>query len=297
MTLFPRRASLALLGGALALPATLRAAPAAPLGVIAAENFYGDIARTLGGGMVNVRSILEDPNQDPHLFEASPSVAAALAKADIAIENGVGYDPWMGRLLAASPAAGREVIDVGALIGAKEGDNPHIWYDPRTARRLAAAFSAAVAEKRPEARDGIDRRHQAFESGLDRLESEIAALRAKVAGMTVTATEPVLGHLFARLGLEVRNERFQWAVMNDTEPSAADVAAFEDDLRNHRVRLLVYNAQASEPIAARMRDIARAAGIPVVAAYETEPPKTSYLEWIGNTITALRRALLGDDRR
>ncbi len=299
MTALSRRQSLALLPGVLLAIQASRATPvlaATPLNVVAAENFYGDIAATLGGPLVSVTSILSDPNQDPHLFEASPSVATALAKADLAIENGVGYDPWMARLLAASQAPTRRVIDVGALVGAKEGDNPHIWYDPRTARRLAETLREAFSGSRPEARADLDARAGRFTAGLDRLEARIAALRPKVAGMPVTATEPVLGHLFARLGLEVRNERFQWAVMNDTEPSAADVAAFEDDLRHHRVRLLVYNAQATEPIAARMRDIAREAGIPVVGAYETEPPKTSYLDWIGTTLAALQKALLGEGK-
>jgi zinc/manganese transport system substrate-binding protein len=299
MTALSRRQSLALLPGVLLVILASRTTPALaapPLNVVAAENFYADIAATLGGPLVSVTSILSDPNQDPHLFEASPSVATALAKADLAIENGVGYDPWMARLLAASQAPTRRVIDVGALVGAKEGDNPHIWYDPRTARRLAEILREAFSGSRPEARADIDARAGRFTAGLDRLEARIAALRPKVAGMPVTATEPVLGHLFARLGLEVRNERFQWAVMNDTEPSAADVAAFEDDLRHHRVRLLVYNAQATEPIAARMRDIAREAGIPVVGAYETEPPKTSYLDWIGTTLAALQKALLGEGK-
>lgn len=289
------RRTLLLSASAALAPAALHAA-LPPLGVVAAENFYGDIARTIGGEAVIVQSILEDPNQDPHLFEASPSVAAALAKADLAIENGVGYDPWMARLLAAAPSSSREVIDVGALIGSKEGDNPHIWYDPRTARRLAAALSEAIVQKRPAARPGVEERRRTFEAGLDRLERDIAALRAQVAGQPVTATEPVLGHLFARLGLVVRNEKFQWAVMNDTEPTAADVAAFEADLRNHRVRLLVYNAQATEPIAARMRDIAQSAGIPVIGVYETEPPHTSYLRWIGDTLAALGKALTGEHR-
>ena len=52
------------------------------------------------------------------------------------------------------------------------------------------------------------------------------------AGTPVTATEPVFGYMAAALGLTMLNQRFQLAVMNDTEPSARDVAAFEHDLRD-----------------------------------------------------------------
>ena len=94
-----------------------------------------------------------------------------------------------------------------------------------------------------------------------------------------------------RLGMPVRNARFQWAVMNGTEPAASDVAAFEDDLRARRVRLLVFNSQASSPVAARMERLARAAGIPVVGATETEPPNTSYQAWMANELDAVDRAV------
>ncbi|MBV9117912.1 MAG: hypothetical protein JOY63_11190 [Acetobacteraceae bacterium] len=79
--------------------------------------------------------------------------------------------------------------------------------------------------------------------------------------------------------------------MNDTEPSASDVAAFEDDLKTHRVKLLVYNSQATDPTAARMEKIAKAAGVPVVGATETEPPGTSYQAWIAGALDALDRTL------
>ena len=95
--------SLALVVAALA-GLTLPAAAAAPLRVVAAENVYGDLAREIGGARVAVVSILQNPDQDPHLFEASPQTARAVADADVVIANGAGYDAWMSKLLAASPS-------------------------------------------------------------------------------------------------------------------------------------------------------------------------------------------------
>src|SRR5450759_323707 len=107
-----------------------QAAPAADgkLGVVAAENFYGDIARQVGGDRVVVVSILNNPDQDPHLFETTPGIVRQIANAQIAVLNGANYDPWMEKLLSAAPRAGRLVINAAALTRHKGGDNPHVWY-------------------------------------------------------------------------------------------------------------------------------------------------------------------------
>ena len=266
------------------------AAVAAPIGVVAAENFYGDVARQIGGDAVSVTSILENPNQDPHLFEASPSVARAVAGAKIVVYSGIDYDPWMEKLLAASPAPGRDTIVVASLIGRKSGDNPHIWYDPATMRRFAAHFAAALTAVDPAHKAEFAANLARFDASLAPIEAKIAALRARLAGTPVAATEPVFGEMFARLGMVVRDMPFQMAVMNDTEPAAKDVAAFENDLRQHRVRLMVYNAQASDPAAGKMEKIAHDSGIPVVGASETEPPGTDYQRWMAGELDAVDHA-------
>jgi zinc/manganese transport system substrate-binding protein len=79
--------------------------------------------------------------------------------------------------------------------------------------------------------------------------------------------------------------------MNGTEPAASDVAGFETDLRTHAVKLLVYNAQASDPIALRMERLAKASGVPVVGAAETEPPGKSYQGWMMGELDDMAKAL------
>ena len=66
------------------------------------------------------------------------------------------------------------------------------------------------------------------------------------------------------LGLKVRNERFQMAVMNDTEPSAHEIAAFEDDLKEHKVKLLLYNKQTRTKLTQGMLDLAHRSNVAVV---------------------------------
>ena len=70
-------------------------AAAGRIAVVAAENFYGDIAAQIGGSQVAVISILNNPTQDPHLFETTPSVVRQIAGAQIVILNGANYDTWL----------------------------------------------------------------------------------------------------------------------------------------------------------------------------------------------------------
>ncbi len=279
------------LAAAVLLLALVPAWAEGPINVVAAENFYGDIAQQIGGPEVAVTSILSNPDQDPHLFEASPSAARAVSAAAVVIYNGIGYDPWIEQLLRSISSRDRRAIAVAALVGRKSGDNPHIWYDPQTMRALAKAVAGVLQAVDPAHRAAYQDRLGQFQRSLAPVEAKIAALRARLSGTPVTATEPVFGYMLAALGLEVRNERFQLAVMNNTEPSASAVAAFENDLRNRQVRLLVYNGQATDPLAQRMLQLATASHIPVVAVTETEPPGKNYQAWMLSELDAVDRAL------
>jgi zinc/manganese transport system substrate-binding protein len=270
-------------------PSAGRAAPV--ISIVAAENFYGDVAQQIGGPAVKVDSILSNPDEDPHLFEASPSVAKNISAAQIVVYSGIDYDPWMEKLLGAARKADRKVIDVAQLLGKKPGDNPHIWYDPAT----MIAFAKALADDL----SAIDAMHQAdyqtrltqFEDSLQPIQAKIATLRTRLHGTPVTATEPVFGYMFDALGMTVRNMSFQMAVMNDTEPSASDVAAFESDIKTHKVRLLIYNSQATDPIAQRMEKLAKASHVAIVGATETEPSGKKYQAWMSSELDAVDRAL------
>jgi zinc/manganese transport system substrate-binding protein len=263
------------------------------LAVVAAENFYGDIARQIGGDQVAVVSIMNNPDQDPHLFETTPGIVRQIADTQIAIVNGANYDPWMEKLLAAAPKASRIVISAAQLTGKKPGDNPHLWYDPATmpvvAKAIAAAFTKADAAH---ASDYAARLATTLAS-LERVGQRAAQIKAKHKGEAVTATEPVFGPMANALALTMRNQRFALAMMNDTEPSARDVAAFENDLKDRKVKVLLYNSQVSGKLTQRLLDIAKLAKVPVVGVTETQPANVSFQDWMLGQLDALDKALTG----
>ncbi len=280
---------------ALALVAVLTPVNAADrkIALVAAENFYGDVSQQIGGDRVSVVSILRNPDQDPHLFEVSPTIIREVAAAQIVVYNGADYDSWIENLLKVTPRAGRVAIAAADLVNRKAGDNPHLWYDPSTIPLVANALAAAFIAADPVHKDDYTARLKTFIASLGPLNEKIAALRAKYAGVAVTATEPVFGYLADALNLQMRNVRLQLAIMNDTEPSARDVAAFERDLKTHKVRAVFYNKQASSNIAQHLLDVARASNIPIVGVTETEPPGMSYQDWMLMQLDEVRRALAG----
>jgi zinc/manganese transport system substrate-binding protein len=283
---FPLTSTL-LLGATLALSV----ARADPIKVVAAEKVYGDLAQQIGGPGVAVTSILTNPNQDPHDFEPSASTARQIADAKVVIYNGAHYDPWVTKLLSASRAPSRKVIEVARLVNKRAGDDPHVWYDPRAISALGKALADTLSKLDPSRRAEYAERHAAFESSLQPLVDRIAELRKRHAGSPVTATEPVFGYMADALGLKMRNGRFQLAVMNETEPSAKDIAAFEKSLRTRAVKVLIYNSQTSSALAERMRTIAADAGVPVVDVTEMQPHGMTYQQWMLSQLDALGRAL------
>jgi zinc/manganese transport system substrate-binding protein len=266
-------------------------AEAQSLAVVAAENFYGDVVRQLGGANVAVTSILNNPDQDPHLFEASISTARALAAAKLVVYNGIGYDPWMDALLAAHKAPDRKVVVVASLLQRKAGDNPHLWYDPATMPMLASAVSTALIAADPAHRADYEQRRDQFVASLTPLADKIASLRRRYGNSVVAATEPVFGYMADALGFTMRHRAFQIAVMNDTEPSAGEIASFEKDLKTRAVKILFYNNQTSGDLTARLQTLAQASHVPIVGITETEPPNITYQDWMMRQLGEVEHAL------
>jgi zinc/manganese transport system substrate-binding protein len=183
------------------------------------------------------------------------------------------------------------VIVAASLAGLAPGADPHIWYDPAVMSAVAQAITRDLVAADPQDEAGFEHRLEDFRRTLEPARDAIRRFRATHAGIAVTATEPVFAYMLAALGVDVRNRRFQIDVMNGTEPSAADVAAFETSLRSHQVRLLIYNSQVTDALTERMRGVAEASGIPVLGVPETEPAGTDYQHWIGTELRLVSDAL------
>lgn len=259
--------------------------------VVAAENFYGDLAHQIGGSHVTVTSILANPNDDPHLFETSPSTARTIADAKIIIYNGADYDPWMDKLLSASTKTERTTIVAADLVGKKSGDNPHLWYYPATLPAVAKSLADELSKRDPANAADYEANLKQFQASLAAVEKEIETVKKTYGGTQVTATEPVFGYMAEALGFKMLNYDFQVTVMNNAEPSPTQVAAFENSLKDGSAKILFYNSQVTDEATMRLLDLAKQNKVTVIGVTETEPEGQTIQSWFGGQIDSVQKAL------
>ena len=262
-----------------------------PIKIVAAENFYGEIAKQIGGSYVSVTSIMNNPNQDPHLFSTSANTAVSVAEADLIIYNGLDYDPWIINLIKANANQNKPIIVVADLVGKKTGDNPHIWYDPHTMLVFSDKLSEILGQLNPGKIDYFQLQLKKFNEDYKVLLKKIDQIKQRYQNTPVIATEPVFNYMANSLGLKMNGMNFQLSIMNDTEPSISDIKDFENNLTAHTVKVLIYNNQVINPMTERMQKLATKENIQVVGVSETEPSGENYLTWMLNELGALEKSL------
>ena len=261
--------------------------------VVAAENSWGSLAAQLGGDHARVRSIISNPDTDPHDYEATPADGRAVASARYLVHNGLGYDSWAAKLAAANPSSSRRVLDVGALVGKKEGDNPHRWYFPGDVEKVITSITSDYTRLDPADAAYFDRQHAQFEAeGLKRYKDLLAQIKRRYAGTPVGASESIFEGIAEATGLELRTPKsFLDAISEGTDPTAQDKATVDRQLAQKQVKVLVYNSQNATPDVKSLVDQAQAHGIPVTTVTETPPVGTQFQDWQAEQLQSLADAL------
>jgi zinc/manganese transport system substrate-binding protein len=287
---------LALLAGGCGMGVSSAASGPAPgeLPAVAAENFWGSIAAQLGGGKVAVRSIIVDPNTDPHSYDPTAADAVTLARAKLAIVNGIGYDRWAAQLLAADAGSSPVLLNVGELLGLREGDNPHQWYSPASVQRVVDRITGDYERLDPKDAAYFAARRSWFEKrGLARYHALITTIRRRFAGVPVGYSESLFRPLGQALGLDLLTPySFAKAIAEGSEVSAEDKQTVDAQVRRHQIKVWVYNSQNATPDVQRVNELARAAHIPIATITETlAPAADSFEQWQVAQLTGLLQAL------
>lgn len=272
--------------------ATSPSSSAGKIQVVAAENFYGEVAQAVGGDRVEVTSILTNPNTDPHGYEPTPNDTEAVQHAQVVVYNGVGYDGWMEKLLGAdSEANTKSVIKVAEdLQGKKTGDNEHVWYDPTTMSKLATSLADKLAKIDPSHAKAYHQRAKAYIASLSPLTEKVQKLKQSSA-TPIDVSEPIFDYMAKSLNLKINDVKFAKAIDEGTDPAPTDVAALQNDLKGKKVKLFVYNAQNSSPIVDNMVKLAKSSGVPIVQVTETEPKGKNYLQWMMDQLDEIGKSL------
>jgi zinc/manganese transport system substrate-binding protein len=264
---------------------------------IGAENEYANVLSQIGGRYVDVSSILNNPNTDPHTFESSASVANEVGAAQLIVQNGVGYDTFMNTIEQASPNASRKVIVAQDVLGLPtDTQNPHLWYSPRTMRAVAQVMVADLSELQPSHREYFEANLTTFVASLQPWFNAIAAFKVKYAGTKVAVTEPVADYMLQAMGMDIVTPWvFQADIMNGSPPAPEDISLEDGFFTSHEARLFCYNQQVVDSTTNAIRETALGAGVPVVGVYETMPtPGYDYQTWMLAELHAITAALTHD---
>jgi zinc/manganese transport system substrate-binding protein len=271
--------------------------PAGVLYVAVAENFWGSIVEQIAGPDAHVTSIISNPNADPHDYEPTAADARTIASAQYVIENGIGYDAWVDKLVHVSPN-GQTVLNVGDLVGLDAGSNPHQWYSPDVVRRFVTRVSADLArlDPQPSHRAAYALRRQAFETdGLREYDRLLAEIKRRFAGTPIGATESIVAPWAEAAGLDlVTPERFVDAIAEGNEPTRSDKATVDEQIADRKIKVLVYNRQNATPDVQRLVDAAKREHIPVTSVTETLVPEhATFQAWQVRELRSLLDALAG----
>jgi zinc/manganese transport system substrate-binding protein len=263
------------------------------INAVGAENEYANVLGQIGGRYVRVSAVLDNPNTDPHTFEASPKVAQEVSSAQLIVQNGLGYDSWMNKIEAASPNPKRRVITVQHVLGLPDSTpNPHLWYDPATMPAVAKAMAADLSVLQPAHKGYFQARLAAFTRSLAPWRDAIAHFRATYPGATAATMEPVADYLLSAMGIKnLTPFSFQADIMNGTDPAPQDIALENSLFTQHKARLFAYNQQVTDALTSSLRDNALKAGVPVVGVYETMPAGYTYQSWMLAEVSAIEKAV------
>jgi zinc/manganese transport system substrate-binding protein len=263
-----------------------------PITLVASVNQWGALAHEIGGQDVQVTSIIDSVAVDAHDFEPKTSDIAKLEKADVTLTNGLGYDEWSTKTLEHSNA---NAIDINAaeVVGAKDGDNPHLWFSAEVRTKVAKQIESALAKQRPEKAKVFEKRLETWMNTERQLERRFGRISSDHAGTSYAATEAVVYYVLKDMGFKDETPQgFMRAVASEGEPAPADLKAFRTVLMDRKVAMLINNEQEADGTTKALVKLAGRSGVPVVGVTEQKPEGEATLNgWIGTLVDRIERAL------
>lgn len=264
----------------------------AKIKIVAAENFYGEVAIAVGGDQVEVTSILNNPETDPHDFEPTPEASKAVHDAKVIIYNGIGYDEWMKKLVDASgDTANKTLIAVGSdVAGKKEGDNEHVWYNPETMPGYAKLLADKLGKLDPAHSDQYKKQADTYIASLTGFTNLVKELN-QASPLPIAVSEPVFDYMANALNLNVTDKKFEMAAEEETDPAPADVAQLQNDIKEKKIKMFINNIQASSTTVKNMVDLAKKSELPVIEVTETLPAGKNYSQWMIDQLNQIKAVL------
>lgn len=263
------------------------------LKITATTDFYGEVAKAVAGSKGDVTSIITNPNIDPHDYQASTKIAKETVGSKIVIANGIGYDGWMNNLVQDSSKV--DYIKVGEdLMNKKNGDNPHIWYNPATMPKLANTIAAKLGKIQPKDKAYFKKNAEKYVTSLRPIKSKIAQLKQVAAtkrDKEVYVSEPVFDYALEATGFKVGDPQFENDTEKGVDPSPQTIRTMQNGIKKHKVAFFVYNKQVDSKTVNNLVALAKKNHVPVLPVTETLPANQTYVSWMDSQYSQLIKIL------
>lgn len=247
------------------------------LHVVASVDFYGEVAQQVLGKHGTVTSVINDPNIDPHDYEPTTQIGKTVAKADVLIANGAGYDAWMTKLAKAQPDT--PMVTAAKVVGVKNGENEHIWYKPQAMKLMANALAKQFGQLDSQHKAAYQRNAKRYIASLKPLDQDIAKLKTLSRGQSAIVSEPVFNNALTAIGITVADQHFAQAIEEGSDPTPADIRKNAKLLKQHQVAFVVINKQVQSKVVSNLVQQAKDNDVPILKVTETMPRKQTYLQW------------------
>lgn len=246
------------------------------ISVVTTTNVYSDIAKNIVGKYGTATAIIDKSSVDPHDFDPTTADAKKLTKANIIVANGLGYDSWMNKL---AKSVNKKPVLVGEdLMGLKNGDNPHIWYNLNMPTKYVDYLVKRLSK--------LDKKHAAYFKAngkkylakVDKIKKLVKTDKSNK--KPVFVSEPVFDYALKEAGYKIGDKEFEEAIENGTDPSPRMINKMNTDIKEKKIAFFVNNTQASSSTVKSFVKLAKKNGVPVLNVRETIPNHTTYLTWM-----------------
>ncbi|MGX7032572.1 metal ABC transporter solute-binding protein, Zn/Mn family [Pediococcus argentinicus] len=255
-------------------------------------DFYGEVAKAVVGDKGQVKSIINNPNVDPHDYEPTTSVAKQVATSDIIVANGVGYDGWMDKLAQSKKS---NYIRIGNdSLHLKDGVNPHLWYRADTMKVYAQDLATRLGKRKLKDKEYFQKNAQNYIKSLKPIDeklSKIKSLATKTKNKTVFVSEPVFDYALKSTGFKVGNPSFENSIEKEVDPSPKDIRQMQQSINGHKIAFFVYNKQVDSKIVDNLVNLANDNDVPVLPVTETLPKGQTYIKWMDHQYDRMLKIL------
>lgn len=244
------------------------------LNIVTTTDFYGEVAKKVAGKYATVTPIINSPNIDPHDFEPTTKTAKLVAKSDLVLYNGMGYDTWVKKL------GGKKYISVQTIMHAKDGANEHLWYKPQTMAKTATYLAKQYGKLDPKHKKQYSANAKKYIKQLNKLNQKLAQIKKTANNQKVAVSEPVFNYALKAMGFKIANQHFAKATEEGADPSYSDIKHLQNDIKNKKIAFFVANKQSDSKVIQNMIELCQKSDVPVVEVTETLPKDHSYIQWM-----------------